>query len=63
MERVLLIPIDRAWVEEREAILIAEEDGIIRAARDQATGADRAFMDTLIAERESNIARRRSRTV
>ncbi len=48
-------PITRAWVERREAILRAQEDAAIRAARDSAvTDEGRAFMDELIAERERN---------
>jgi hypothetical protein len=44
--------LDRAWVERREAILRAEEDRIIREARDRATGEERAFIDGLLEERE-----------
>ena len=49
--------INRAWIKGREAILRAQEDAIIRAARDQATGAERVFMDALVRERERNAGR------
>src|SRR5262245_52007381 len=54
-----MIPIDLAsWVKEREAILIAQEDAAIRAARDAAaTAEERAFMDALIEERARTAAR------
>jgi len=48
---------DRAWIERRAAILRAQEDAIIRAARDRATGAERVFMDALVRERERNARR------
>jgi len=51
------IPIDRAWIKRREAILRAQEDAIIRATRDRATGAERVFMDALVRERERNAGR------
>jgi hypothetical protein len=40
-----------AWVRWREQVLIDWEERIIRAARDRATGEERAFFDTVIAER------------
>lgn len=46
--------IDRAWVERRDALLRAEEDRIIREARDQATGEERAFLEKVIAMRVGN---------
>ncbi len=46
--------IDRAWVERREALLRAEEDRVIREARDRATGEERAFLEELIATRARN---------
>lgn len=50
-----MIPIARAWVEEREAALIAAEDEMFRAARDRATtDEDRAYWDEFIALREQN---------
>jgi hypothetical protein len=51
--------IDAAWVQRREAALRAEEDAVIRAARDRATGDDRAFLDALVLERERNARRSR----
>ncbi len=48
--------IDRAWVERREVILRAEEDAIIAAAYDRASGADREFLAALIEERARNAA-------
>ncbi len=45
----------REYVARREALLIAQEDGAMRAARDSApTDEGRAFMDELIAEGERN---------
>jgi hypothetical protein len=46
--------IDRAWVERREAALIAEEDALIAAACNRATGDERAFLETVIEERARN---------
>jgi hypothetical protein len=47
-------PITREYVEWREPILVAQEDAVIRAARDAATGREREFVDALRAERERN---------
>lgn len=49
--------IDREWVERREAILRAEEDAAIRAARDEASGEDRALLDALLDLRRENAQR------
>jgi hypothetical protein len=49
---------DREWVEWREALLRAEEDSIIREARDGATGEERAFLVFVIAMRARNARRR-----
>jgi hypothetical protein len=47
--------IDRARVERREALLIAQEDVAIRLARDEAPTRElRAFVERVIAERERN---------
>jgi hypothetical protein len=46
--------IGREWVEWRDAALRAEEDRIIREARDRATGEERAYIDALIEERARN---------
>lgn len=51
-------PITREWVKRREAILVAQEDAAIQAARDSAaTPEERAVVDAVIALR----ARRGSR--
>ncbi len=47
--------IDREWVKRREAILRAQEDMMIRAARDEASGELRALMDALVEERDRNL--------
>jgi hypothetical protein len=41
------IRIDREWGERRNALLRAEENELIRAARDRATGDERLFFDAL----------------
>ncbi len=41
-------------VELREVLLRAEEDAVIAAARDRATGDDRMFLDGLLRERARN---------
>jgi hypothetical protein len=46
--------LDREWVEWRDALLRAEEDALIRAARDRATGDDRVFLDALLDLRARN---------
>jgi len=46
--------IDHAWVQRREARLRAEEDAVITAARDRATGAEREFLDDVLKTRERN---------
>jgi hypothetical protein len=48
--------IDREWVQKRDALLRSEEDRLFREARERASGAERAFLDELIAERARNAA-------
>jgi hypothetical protein len=43
--------ITREWAQRRDARLRAEEDAIVMAARDEATGDERAFLDGILAER------------
>ncbi len=50
-----LFPVTRAWVERRDAAIRAEEE-IFREARDNATGAEREFLDALIYTRSQNTA-------
>jgi hypothetical protein len=46
-------PITGEWVKRREAILVAQEDAAIRAARDDAASPEeRAFAEAVIAVRE-----------
>jgi hypothetical protein len=52
--RVRWIEVDREWIEWRDALLRAEEDRLIRAARDRATGDERLFLDSLLDLRERN---------
>lgn len=59
MDPVLLIPIDRAWVEEREALLLEQENAMVWAARDRATtDEERAYWDDFIALRDVNPRKR-----
>ncbi len=39
------VQVDREWVERREQLLRAQEDAILAAARDQASGSESAFFD------------------
>jgi hypothetical protein len=52
--RVGWIGVDREWIEWRDALLRAEEDRLIRAARDRATGDERLFLNSLLDLRERN---------
>ena len=52
--RVRWIEVDREWIEWRDALLRAEEDRLIRAARDRATGDERLFLNSLLDLRERN---------
>lgn len=57
LDPLLLLPIDSlaAWVKEREALLIAEENAMFQAARDRATtDEERAYWDEFIALRDRN---------
>jgi hypothetical protein len=50
--------IDCDWVKRREALLVAHEDEVLRAARDEvATDAERAFVDGLIEARARKAGR------
>ncbi len=50
------------WVKKRESILLAEEDAMFRACRDNATTVhDRAFWNAILAARERNRARTEGR--
>ncbi len=58
MPKSIRLPITREWVMRREAILVAQEDAAIRAARDSATTPeDRAFVDAVIALRAQRCSR------
>jgi hypothetical protein len=49
------LEIDLAWVERRDALLRAQEDAAIKAARDDAaTDEERAFVDAVLKERARN---------
>jgi hypothetical protein len=53
-----LLPSLRDWVKRRESILVAQEDEVLRAARDEATtDAESAFIDGLIEARARNAER------
>lgn len=63
MDSILLFPIDRAWVEERERQLIANEDAMFRAARDRAsTDAEREYWDDFLCLRDANLRARHGAT-
>ncbi len=49
--------IDCEWAARRDALLRAEEDAIIAAARDRTTGPERLLLDELLAERARNASR------
>jgi hypothetical protein len=57
---VLLTPVNREWVSQREAILIEQENEMFRVARDRATTAEeRAYWDEFIQMRERNLKKKR----
>lgn len=60
MDPVCLIPIDREWVEEREAALIAAENEMFRAARDRAlTDEERRYWEEFIKLRADRVTKQR----